>query len=67
MRSEAHRRSCLFAPPRRDQVSDGGVAVGLKALHGVLEDAIGIGYALMLPQVLEPGIDPECLDKDTLF
>jgi hypothetical protein len=48
-------------------VPDGGVAVGLKAVHGVLQHAIGIGHALMLSHVVEPGIDAECLDKDTLF
>jgi hypothetical protein len=32
-------------------------AFRVEAMHRVLQDAIGIGYALMLPHVLEPGID----------
>ena len=46
---------------------DGGVALGIKAVHGILQDAIGIGDALMLPQVLEPGVDVKRLHKDPLF
>jgi hypothetical protein len=48
-------------------VPDGGGAFGLKAVHRVLQHASGIGYALMLSHVLEPGTDAECLDEDTLF
>ena len=51
----------------RDQMPDGGVAFGMKAVHGILQDAIGIGHALMLPHVLEPGIDVKRLDEDSLF
>ena len=46
---------------------DGGVAFGLKAVHCILQHPIGIGHALMLTHVLEPGIDAECLDEDPLF
>jgi len=42
---------------------DSGVASGVKAVHRVLQHPVGIGHALMLSHVLEPGIDIECLDE----
>jgi len=42
-------------------------AFRLETMHGILQDAIGVGHALMLSHVLEPGIDAECLDEGTLF
>src|SRR4051812_41022551 len=39
------------------------VALEMKALHAVLDEAIGIGDALMLAQMLEPGFDEEALDE----
>ena len=53
--------------PCRDQVPDGRVAFGLKAMHRILLHPIGIGHALMLSHVVEPGFEAECLDEDTLF
>ena len=38
-----------------------------ETIHSVLQHAIGIGHALMLPHVVEPGIDAECLDEGPLF
>ena len=67
MRSEAYKRSCLLARSCRDQVPDGGVAFGIKAVYCILQDAIGVGHALMLSHVVEPGIDAECLDEGPLF
>jgi hypothetical protein len=48
-------------------VPDGAVTFGIKAVHSILQDAIGIGYALMLPQVLEPRIDVKRLHEGSLF
>jgi hypothetical protein len=42
-------------------------ALRLETIHSVLQHAIGIGHALVLSHVVEPGIDAECLDEDTLF
>ena len=67
MRSEAYKRSCLLARSCRDQVPDGGVAFGIKAVYCILQDAIGVGHALMLSHVVEPGIDAECLDEGSLL
>src|SRR6266849_5476402 len=64
--SGTHIRS-FFAPVRRYQMSDRGCAFRVEAMHRVLQHAIGIGNALMLPHVLEPGIDVECLDEDPLL
>ena len=67
MRSEGYKRSSVCARSCHDQVPDGGVGSDIKAVHCILQYTIGIGYALMLSHVVEPGIDAECLDKDTLF
>src|SRR5205814_2239971 len=56
-----------FAPLCRYQMSDRRRAFCVEAMHRVLQHAIGIGNALMLPHVLEPGIDVECLDEDPLL
>ena len=36
-------------------------------MRSVLQHPIGIGHALMLSHVVDPGIDTECLDDDTLL
>ena len=46
---------------------DGRRAFRLETMHRVLQHPIGIGHALMLSHVVEPGIDVECLGEDTLL
>ena len=41
--------------------------MGVKAVHCILQHAIGIGNASMLPHVIESGIDVECLDQGPLL
>jgi hypothetical protein len=48
-------------------VPDGGVTFGIKAVHRILQHAIGISYALMLSHVVEPGIDVKRLHEGSLF
>jgi hypothetical protein len=62
-----HTGSSFCAPWCSYQMPDRRRAFRLETIHGVLQHPIGIGYALVLSHVVEPGIDAECLDKDTLF
>jgi hypothetical protein len=62
-----HIRSSVCAPLCRYQMPDRRRALRLETIHSVLQHAIGIGHALVLSHVVEPGIDAECLDEDTLF
>ena len=46
-----------------DPVGDLWCAVSLKTRNSVLQQAVRPGDALMLAQVLKPGLDQECLDE----
>jgi hypothetical protein len=50
-----------------NQVRDRGLAPCAKALNGLLQHAIGIGDALMLAEMLDPGLDHEGLDEAPLL
>ena len=65
--SATHIRSSVCAPLCRYQMPDRRRAFRMETIHSVLQHPIGIGHALMLSHVVEPGIDAECLDEDSFF
>ena len=50
-----------------NRVRDRGLAPCVKALNGFLQHAIGVGDALMLAEMLDPGLDHEGLDEAPLL